>query len=249
MVKKILLVDDDPGFRDLLKPLLEAKEFYVCEAETGFEANAAIASQKFDLLIIDEILPDIRGTKVIAGMRPEVVTSVIFISALRPDSKHLSELLQNSQVKLIVQKPLLPLVLVDQIDNIFKASETQNELGDKSKLSKLLPLLQEKYKKEIPSLIDELLASISEAGKNQDDETRLTQAIRKAHSLSGTSGTYGYQELSRVVMNLEKSLNAICEQQENRSLLWCQLEGDLEALRLRFCQDCFEEPSKGNEGD
>lgn len=62
--KKILLVDDEPNFRLLLRSRLEANDYEVMEAEDGAMGLDLARSQDPDLIILDVMLPKMEGYKV-----------------------------------------------------------------------------------------------------------------------------------------------------------------------------------------
>ena len=61
--KKILLVDDDPINRELLKTYLSMYGYALEEADSGLRAVNVCTAGKFDLIIMDIGLPDIDGIK------------------------------------------------------------------------------------------------------------------------------------------------------------------------------------------
>src|SRR5450432_2068876 len=82
MVKKILLVDDDPSVHAGLLRLIKTLGHEACTAATGAEAIARIRSQTFDLCITDLQLADGDGRGVVRearAVRPPV--SVVAMTA------------------------------------------------------------------------------------------------------------------------------------------------------------------------
>ena len=72
---KILLVDDDPDIRALLKIMLKVRGHDVEESENGTLAVQAVNTQVFDLVITDLIMPDKEGIETIIELRknhPEI---------------------------------------------------------------------------------------------------------------------------------------------------------------------------------
>jgi DNA-binding response OmpR family regulator len=57
----ILLVDDEAALRDSMRAALEAAGFSVETAANGIEMRAAIATRRFDLVVLDALLPGERG--------------------------------------------------------------------------------------------------------------------------------------------------------------------------------------------
>ncbi len=79
---RVLLVDDEPQIRRVLRPSLTASGYEVRDATTGHEALAAIADFKPDLIILDLGLPDIDGKEVLRKLRLITAkTPVVVLSA------------------------------------------------------------------------------------------------------------------------------------------------------------------------
>lgn len=64
MAVKILIVDDDPDIRDVLKLTLSEENYEVLEAENGEEALKAIHTKSPDLVLIDYQMPILNGREV-----------------------------------------------------------------------------------------------------------------------------------------------------------------------------------------
>ena len=65
----ILVVDDEPGIRELLGMMLESAGHSVCSAEDGIQAPKMMASQKFDIVITDLLMPERDGLEFITETR------------------------------------------------------------------------------------------------------------------------------------------------------------------------------------
>ena len=68
-MKTILVVDDAPMIRELLKGVLEPEGFHILEAGDGQEAVEVINAQHIDLSIVDIFLPKKGGLQVISELR------------------------------------------------------------------------------------------------------------------------------------------------------------------------------------
>lgn len=64
-MSRILVVDDDPELRSSLKKLLEMKGHQAILAADGRAAETALASDSFDLMVTDIVMPDQDGLEVI----------------------------------------------------------------------------------------------------------------------------------------------------------------------------------------
>ncbi|HLO20380.1 MAG TPA: response regulator transcription factor [Sphingomicrobium sp.] len=78
---KILVVDDEPHIRTLLKATLGRAGYSVVEAANAREALSAKSIDKPDLVLLDLGLPDRDGLEVVAAMRAEPRSALIVVSA------------------------------------------------------------------------------------------------------------------------------------------------------------------------
>jgi two-component system KDP operon response regulator KdpE len=78
---QILVVEDEPGLRQVIRVLLEAEGHRVVEAETAERALIEARSHKPDLMIVDLGLPDADGVEVIRRVREWSPLAVIVLSA------------------------------------------------------------------------------------------------------------------------------------------------------------------------
>ncbi|MBX9722033.1 MAG: response regulator, partial [Candidatus Obscuribacterales bacterium] len=112
----ILLLDDDLRFRKMVVPGMTNKGLKVFEASTGAEAQELIKKHKFDLLIVDGVLPDTDGIKWLTRYRAAGGTStLIFISAHWQASEVYQVLTKDLTVSQIIHKPVIPAVFAEQI--------------------------------------------------------------------------------------------------------------------------------------
>jgi len=83
---RVLVIDDEPAIRRLLKTSLAAESYDVIEASTGEEGWATFARSKPDVVLLDLGLPDIDGREVIRRIRGAGLTPVIVLS-IRGDER------------------------------------------------------------------------------------------------------------------------------------------------------------------
>ena len=69
MKNSILLVDDEPNLRKLLRHMLEIGGFVVTEAEDGLDALAHLAKMTPDLVLLDVMMPNLDGVSLCKQLR------------------------------------------------------------------------------------------------------------------------------------------------------------------------------------
>ncbi len=101
---RILVIDDEPAIRRMLKTSLSAEGYEVVEAATGEEGWAAFGKSKPDLVVLDLGLPDIDGREVLKRIRKTDLTPVVVLS-IRGDERGKVEALDLGADD-YVQKPV-----------------------------------------------------------------------------------------------------------------------------------------------
>lgn len=117
----ILIVDDDPQIRDVLRIALKQAGHSVAEAGDGAEGLAKARNGKADLIVLDIGLPEMDGLEVCRRLRTERDTPVLFLTA-RDDEidRVLGFELGGDDY---VTKPFSPRELLARIRAILKRTE------------------------------------------------------------------------------------------------------------------------------
>ena len=82
---RILVVDDEPAIRRLLKTSLASQDYLVSEAADGAAALAALKREPFDVLVLDLGLPGMDGFEVITQVRAGRSALPIIVLSVRTD--------------------------------------------------------------------------------------------------------------------------------------------------------------------
>lgn len=77
LTRSILLVDDEPQTRDLLRLMLKRDGYEVYEAEDGYDALAKVQQYLPDVLLLDVMMPEIDGIEVCRRLKANEATAVI----------------------------------------------------------------------------------------------------------------------------------------------------------------------------
>ncbi|MBQ3105009.1 MAG: response regulator transcription factor [Lachnospiraceae bacterium] len=118
---KILIVDDEPRMRKLVKDFLVKAGYRVLEAENGEEAlDLFFSDREIALLILDVMMPKLDGWEVCREIRKYSKVPVIMLTA-RGDEK--DELLGfKLGVDEYISKPFSPKILVARVDAVLRRS-------------------------------------------------------------------------------------------------------------------------------
>ena len=134
---KILIVDDDAFFRQLLNRILSAVGYKVIEARSVSDAICAL-EQAPDLAIIDYRMPGSDGSNFIKELREKNYKfPIVFCSGSGIDHKTFAAMRNVYQVDMIIQKPIHPEMFVQQIAELFE------QLKGKSRPEAAAEVLQE----------------------------------------------------------------------------------------------------------
>src|SRR5512132_4430384 len=77
----LLIVEDDPPIRRLLRTTLGAHDYRTLEAATGAEALSALRHYRPDLVLLDLGLPDMDGLALIAKIRESGPVPIVVLSS------------------------------------------------------------------------------------------------------------------------------------------------------------------------
>ena len=125
---KILAVDADPRFRDLYGRFLNQYGCSVVAAEDAESMSKALVEQRFDIMILDIMLPDARGFQILSRLRLKNHTlPVIIVSALRDDADRILGLENGADDYLT--KPFNPKELLARIRAILRRSRPNEVPG------------------------------------------------------------------------------------------------------------------------
>jgi DNA-binding response OmpR family regulator len=86
MKPTVLVVDDDASIRELLRLYLEREGHRVTEAADGSVALELAAGARFDLILLDVMLPGVDGLEVCRRLRESTDTPIVLLTARSGDS-------------------------------------------------------------------------------------------------------------------------------------------------------------------
>ncbi len=121
----ILVVDDDTRLRSLLQRFLRENDFYVSAARDAFAAREMLKNYKFDLLIVDIMMPGETGLQFLNRLRDENNVPVILLTAMGETEDRIAGLEGGADDYL--PKPFEPKELVLRIRNILKRAPQKQQ--------------------------------------------------------------------------------------------------------------------------
>lgn len=80
-MNKILIVDDDPHIRKLMKLYLENSQFKVLEAVDGRDALELLSHELVDLAIVDVMMPHVDGIELTEDIRSFLTIPILMVTA------------------------------------------------------------------------------------------------------------------------------------------------------------------------
>jgi DNA-binding response OmpR family regulator len=142
----ILIVDDTAENIDLLKAVLESRDYVVKTASNGAEALKSIEESIPDLVVLDVMMPEMSGYEVCQAIRQKPETAllpVVMLTALDPASEKVKGLEAGADD--FLSKPINQAELLARVDSLLRLAVLQKEIADKNK--ELLQLNQDLEKK------------------------------------------------------------------------------------------------------
>jgi|TARA_B110000444_G_C18604008_1_gene484433 two-component system phosphate regulon response regulator OmpR len=127
----ILVVDDDDRIRELVKEYLRENKFVVSSANSSEEAKIKISYFKFDLIVLDVMMPGQNGFELTKEIKKNSTTPIILLTAKGEVENRIEGLEIGADDYL--GKPFEPKELLLRIKNIIK----KNLKTDLNKINKI----------------------------------------------------------------------------------------------------------------
>ena len=125
LIAHILVVDDDDGIRSLVKKYLIENSFLVSTAENAEDAFEKIKLIKFDLIILDIMMPGKNGLEFIQENKTKIETPIILLTAKGEANERIEGLELGADDYL--PKPFEPKELILRIKNILNKTKKINQ--------------------------------------------------------------------------------------------------------------------------
>ncbi len=120
----ILVVDDDDGIRELVKQFLNQNNYLVTTAKSSEDALEKVKIIKFDLIVLDIMMPGKSGLEFTNENKKKLDTPIILLTAKGEASERVEGLEIGADDYLA--KPFEPKELILRINNILNKTKTEN---------------------------------------------------------------------------------------------------------------------------
>ncbi len=120
----LLVVDDEEQIRNLIKKYASFEGYQVTEASDGMEAVEICLKQRFDLIIMDVMMPELDGFSACREIRKHANTPVLMLSARGEEYDRIHGF--EIGVDDYVVKPFSPKELMMRVQAILKRSRTSS---------------------------------------------------------------------------------------------------------------------------
>ena len=124
-IAHILVVDDDDGIRMLVKKYLNENNFLVTTSESAEDASQKIEVVKFDLIVLDIMMPGKSGLEFINENKKNIETPIILLTAKGEANERIEGLEVGADDYL--PKPFDPKELVLRIKNIINKTKKNDQ--------------------------------------------------------------------------------------------------------------------------
>ena len=121
----ILVVDDDDGIRNLVKQYLTENNFLVTTANNAENAKEKISIIKFDLIVLDIMMPGKTGLEFTLENKNKINTPIILLTAKGEATERIEGLETGADDYL--PKPFEPKELILRIKNILDKTKSKNQ--------------------------------------------------------------------------------------------------------------------------
>ena len=128
---RILFLEDEPTIREVLTEYMKLQDYEVVCAQDGEEALELLKSQRFDMAVLDIMVPKVSGLEVLGFIKERLPeTATIMLTALEDEKTQVQAF--NLYADDYVIKPVSPIILLKRMETILrrvKRPDCQKERG------------------------------------------------------------------------------------------------------------------------
>lgn len=142
---RLLVVDDDPFYREIAASSLAAEGYDVTTSSDGLEALEVMSARAFDLAVVDLTMPGMDGMKLIAHVRETAINRYVPIIVItgNDDTATIQKAFATGATSFIA-KPINWPLFVQHVNFVYRAGRAEAELRHTVRTSEYMGELKEK---------------------------------------------------------------------------------------------------------
>jgi DNA-binding response OmpR family regulator len=117
--KRVLLVEDDEAVRQLVRVTLQMNEYDVVEAKDGLEGLLFLDMHKPDAVVLDLMMPDVGGERMLAQLRATVETKRVPVIIITGKPEVAPEVIGLVGKENFFPKPFDPDAVIGRLKALF----------------------------------------------------------------------------------------------------------------------------------
>lgn len=119
---KVLIIEDDPTFRLMLKKWFERNEFNALPCSTILDAKKLLGKSNFDLVMTDLRLPDGEGTSLLAWLKEQDISTPVIVMTSYGEIQSAVSSIKSGAFD-YMEKPINPSILKSKVEEALKQNQ------------------------------------------------------------------------------------------------------------------------------
>ena len=209
----ILIVDDTRENIELLKAVLESRNYEVQTASSGAQALAAIKQSVPDLVVLDVMMPEMSGYEVCQAIRQDPITAllpVVMLTALDPALEKIKGLEAGADD--FLSKPLNQAELLIRIESLLRISNMRKELQDKVSEQNIEIEDLNNRMLTLPSEVTDIIVNENQDYLNKAHRSEITIVVFQLRNFSHLATDRQAEEVMMILSEVHQVLGKLISQ-------------------------------------
>ena len=192
---RAVVIDVEPRLTDLLGLFLRRYGFDVTAVHDGLTGFEKIAGDPPDLVVMDVLLPRIRGHELCWRMKhdPTLARIPVMVMSAVYEGHAYREQAHQAGADAFLQKPIEPRIFVEKVNKLVGPLHRPKK--EDKPLHHQLWEVRQRYEKELPHKIAQIETGWARA-IGEADRAALGRVHMATHSVVGTAGSFGLRDVS-----------------------------------------------------
>lgn len=195
----VLVVEDVAMMSRLIKHHLEKSGLTATIADDGGQALRLLREQDYDIILMDEVLPDMYGHDIVQQLRDEGITTPV-ISLTACTDEETRNICRNAGCNAILSKPIEHQALLDAIRTYLTSEELiSSNYADDPDMGDVIT----QFVNELPWRLQAIREAVE-----RNDARSTAKACAELRVLASPSGGCGYEPISDAAGSMEKHVRS-----------------------------------------